>query len=109
MLVLLLVLLSGCLNDGTTYFNTSDSTQCVIQCHQKIKENWCMEGYSVYGSMCKCIMMDCLKNVDIEKQPENYTDFRIKRKEGKCYQNGIEVNCKEIDKWMKWVVNHENK
>ena len=95
--------LSGC-SDGVNYFYSPDSAQCTIQCKQIIQKNWCGEGYANFGSQCKCVMLDCVKKVTIQEQPENYTDFRISSSSSECYQNGIKVNCSEnfdIDEFIK--------
>ena len=105
-----MLFLSGC-SDGVNYFYSPDSAQCTIQCKQKIQENWCGEGYANLGSLCKCVMLDCVKKVAIQEQPENYTDFRISSSSSisqsgnqACYQNGKKVNCSDafdIDEFIK--------
>jgi len=75
LIIIFVLFLSGC-SDGVNYFYSPDSAQCTIQCRQLIKENWCSEGYASFGLECKCIMLDCLRNVTVQEQPENYTDFR---------------------------------
>jgi len=97
-----MLFLSGC-SDGVNYFYSPDSAQCVIQCKQKIQENWCRKGYANFGSLCKCVMLDCVKKVAVQEQPENYTDFRISSSSSisqsgnqECYQNGIKINCSEM-------------
>lgn len=90
--------LSGC-SDGVNYFYSPDSAQCTIQCKQMIQKNWCDEGYASFGSHCKCVMLNCIKKVTIQEQPDNYTDFRFSNLYNsyyECYSNGKKVNCTKI-------------
>ena len=109
LLTLCILFLYGC-SDGVIYLDSLDSAQCTIECKQKIQEKWCDSGYSNFGSMCRCIMLNCLKKVEIEKQPKNFTDFKIEStiqqsnslflhnetKNQECYQNDKKINCTKI-------------
>ena len=108
--------LSGCY-DGVNYLYSPDSAQCTIQCKQIIQKNWCGGGYANFGSQCKCVMLDCVKKVTIQEQPDNYTDFRTRSSSSisqsgnqECYQNGKKVNCSEnfdIDEFIKMAKGEE--
>lgn len=78
LLLIVLILITGCGNDGVIFLNATSNGDCLIKCkEQSSYYNYhCMEAVASFNSKvingelidkeCECVLLNCFKEVDKE-------------------------------------------
>jgi hypothetical protein len=93
--LLSLIVLTGCVTDGSVYYNISNR-DCTLQCSNLMHKYICSYSYTKETNYCECLMFECFKKAPMEDRPWNFSGYVVTSevfRTARCYENGAETNC----------------